>query len=89
MKKLNEEILYFKNQDQVTVKIKLCPPHLYPVLRARGLGQGRENLVQQQRSAEAEAFIEKYRVTGGNTYDTKTRKVKCFVMWGGVPEAAI
>ena len=89
MKKLIEEILYFKNQDQVTVKIKLCPPHQYTVLRARGLGQGRENLVQQQRSAEAEAFIEKYRVTGGNTYDTKTRKVKCFVMWGGVPEAAI
>jgi hypothetical protein len=59
------------------------------VLKTKGILQGRENLTQQKRSAEAETFIEKYRVTGGNTYDTKTRKVKCNVMWGGVPEASI
>ena len=59
------------------------------MLKTKGVIQGRENLQQQQRSAEAEAFIEKYRVTGGNTYDPKTRKVKCYVMWGGVPEASI
>ena len=59
------------------------------MLKTKGILQGRENLTQQKRSAEAETFIEKYRVTGGNTYDTKTRKVKCNVMWGGVPEASI
>jgi hypothetical protein len=59
------------------------------VLKAQGAARGRENLAQQQRSAEAEAFIEKYRVTGGNTYDPKTRKTKLNVMHGGVPEASI
>ena len=59
------------------------------MLKTKGIIQGRENLQQQQRSAEAEAFIEKYRVTGGNTYDPKARKVKVNVNWGSVPEASI
>ena len=49
----------------------------------------KENLVQQARQIEAEAFIEKHRVTGGNTYDTKTRKVKIHCLMAGIPEKSI
>jgi hypothetical protein len=39
--------------------------------------------------SECDAFIERYRVKGGNTYDAKTRKVKVPVTWGGVPESCL
>ncbi len=59
------------------------------MIKTKGAVQGRENLAQQKRSEEAEAFIEKYRVTGGNTFDPKTRKTKLHVMHGGIPEGGI
>ena len=89
MKKLCVEIWHFKNQDKPSEIITHMSKNLYTVLKPKGTGSARENLAQQQRSVEAEAFIEKYRVTGGNTYDPKTRKTKLYVMQGGVPESAI
>jgi hypothetical protein len=49
----------------------------------------KENVRQQTRQTESEEFIEKYRVKGGNHYCALTRKVKCRVNWGGIPESAI
>lgn len=59
------------------------------MLKSKGVPTFKENVVQQNRQIEAESFIEKYRVKGGNTYDPKTRKVKVNVMWGGIPEKAV
>ena len=55
-------------------------------MRPKGAKAEKEDLVQQAHQAASEAFIEKYRVKGGNTYDPKTRKVQVLVDWGGVPE---
>ena len=55
-------------------------------MRPKGQRQLKEDLESQGLQADAEAFIEKYRVKGGNTYDKVTRKVKLPVMWGGIPE---
>ena len=82
-------IWHFKNRYEPSDKLTYSIHHHYIVLKTRGLPTLKENLVQQNRQMEAEAFIEKYRVKGGNHYCQKTRKTKIPVIWGGVPEAAV
>ena len=89
MKKLCVAISLFKNLYKPSEKYKHSLIIHHTVLKSRGVPLYKENLTQQNRQSEAEAFIEKYRVRGGNSYDPKTRKVKCYVMWGGIPERAI
>ncbi len=49
----------------------------------------KEDIVQQQANKAAEDFIEKFRVKGGNTYNSLTRKVRVHVLCGGIPEKAL
>ena len=48
-----------------------------------------EDVETQKVAAECDAFIEKYRVRGGNKYDPKTGKTMVPVTWGGQPEKSL
>ena len=58
-------------------------------LKEKGKRTIKEDVAQQKANQDAETFIEKFRVKGGNTYNTLTRKVRVNVMCGGVPEKAL
>ena len=49
----------------------------------------KENAASQQKQKEADDFIEKYRVKGGNCYDPNTRKVVIPVDWATPPESSL
>jgi hypothetical protein len=62
---------------------------LFSDLKAKGAKAMKENPQQQANTKAAEELIEKFRVKGGNTYNTLTRKVRVHVLHGGVPEKAL
>ena len=57
--------------------------------KGKGSRTLKEDIVQQRANKDAEDFIEKFRVKGGNTYNALTRKVRVHVMFGGIPEKAL
>ena len=58
-------------------------------MKPKGTKVMKEDTDSQRLRAEADAFIEKYRVRGGNCYDAKTRKVILPVKWGSTPESCL